>query len=564
MSKLFRFTIGRKIYAVIGMAFLGFLCVMAFTMYDLRKGLEKAKTEELHHLIQVALGIAKEEHESVQKGTISDEEARKRAAARIGNLRYGNNDYFWINDMHPRMVMHPMQPKLNGNDLSENKDPNGKRLFIEFVETVKKHGGGVVAYEWPKPGATRPQPKMSYVAGFAPWSWVIGTGVYIDNLEDDVWNAVQSALIFAGIVMLLTGVICLLVTRGISRAMRGMTAGMRELAAGNFDVVLPGRGRKDEIGDMVAAVDAFKEKAVEKARFETEQKQSEDERAAEERKSAMIGLADRFESAIGEIVNTVSSASSELEAAANSLTKTAENTQSLSANVAAASEEASSNVQSVASATEEMSSSVAEIARRVQESSDIAKDAVQQAEKTDARINQLSQAAARIGDVVDLISAVAQQTNLLALNATIEAARAGEAGKGFAVVAQEVKALAAQTAKATEEISTQIASMQNATQDSVAAIKDISTTINRISEIASTIAAAVEEQGAATQEISRNVHQAATGTTQVASNINEVNQGAAQTGTASAHVLSSAQSLSGESGRLKVEVERFLANVRAA
>ena len=278
----------------------------------------------------------------------------------------------------------------------------------------------------------------------------------------------------------------------------------------------------------------------------------------------MIDLADRFESAVGEIVSTVSSASGQLEAAANSLTRTAENTQSLSANVAAASEEASANVQSVASATEEMSSSVSEIARQVQESSDIAKEAVQQAEKTDARINQLSQAAARIGDVVDLISAVAQQTNLLALNATIEAARAGEAGKGFAVVAQEVKALAAQTAKATEEISTQIASMQSATQDSVVAIKDISGTINRISDIASAIAAAVEEQGAATQQISRNVQQAASGTTQVASSISEVNQGAAETGAASAQLLSSAQSLSGESGRLKVEVERFLATVRAA
>jgi methyl-accepting chemotaxis protein len=564
LAKLFRFTIGRKIYAVIGMAFLGFLCVMAFTMRDIRIGMEKEKTEELKHLVQVALSIAKEEHENATKGTITDEEARKRAAARIGVMRYGNNDYYWINDMHPRMVMHPIQARLNGSDLTENKDPNGKRLFIEFVETVKKSGAGVVAYEWPKPGATAPQPKMSYVAGFQPWGWVIGTGVYIDNLENDVWNMAQRALIFAGIVMLLTGIVCLLVTRGISRAMRGMTAGMRELASGNFDVVIPGRGRKDEIGDMVAAVDAFKDKAVEKAQLEAEQKQGEDERAAVERRNAMIALADRFESAVGEIVNTVSSASGELEASANSLTRTAENTQSLSATVAATSEQASANVQSVASATEEMSASVSEIARQVQESSNIAADAVRQAEKTDARINELSQAAARIGDVVDLISAVAQQTNLLALNATIEAARAGEAGKGFAVVAQEVKALAAQTAKATDEISTQIAAMQSATQDSVTAIKDISGTINRISEIASVIAAAVEEQGAATQEISRNVAQAATGTTQVASNITEVNRGAAETGSASASLLTSAQSLSGESNRLKVEVDKFLATVRAA
>ncbi len=564
MSGLFKLTIGRKIYMVIGLAFIGFLGVMLFTMRDLQLALEKEKTSELKHLTEIALGIAKEEHEQAQKGAISDEEARKRAAARIGTLRYGQNDYFWINDMHPRMVMHPMQPKLNGNDLTENKDPNGKRLFVEFVQTVKAHGGGIVAYEWPKPGATQPQPKMSYVAGFAPWNWVIGTGLYVDNLKELTWNALSRALMIFGIVVVLIGAVSVLVGHRISRAMLGMTAGMRELASGNFDVVIPGRGRQDEIGDMVAAVDAFKDKAIEKAQLEAEQKQGEDERAAAERRVAMIGLADRFESAVGEIVNTVSSASGELEAAANSLTRTAENTQSLSATVAATSEQASANVQSVASATEEMSASVSEIARQVQESSNIAADAVRQAEKTDARINELSQAAARIGDVVDLISAVAQQTNLLALNATIEAARAGEAGKGFAVVAQEVKALAAQTAKATDEISTQIAAMQSATQDSVTAIKDISGTINRISEIASVIAAAVEEQGAATQEISRNVAQAATGTTQVASNITEVNRGAAETGSASANLLTSAQSLSGESNRLKVEVDKFLATVRAA
>src|SRR5207237_1395922 len=214
-----------------------------------------------------------------------------------------------------------------------------------------------------------------------------------------------------------------------------------------------------------------------------------------------------------------------LEAAARTLTKTAEVTQELSGAVAAASEQASANVQSVASATEEMTSSVNEISRQVQESSRIAVEAVKQAQQTDARINELSKAAGRIGDVVKLITAIAEQTNLLALNATIEAARAGEAGRGFAVVASEVKQLASQTAKATDEIGTQIAGMQTATQDSVAAIKEIGGTINRISEIASTIAAAVEEQGAATQEIARNVGEAARGTQQVASNITNVNRG---------------------------------------
>ncbi len=355
-----------------------------------------------------------------------------------------------------------------------------------------------------------------------------------------------------------------LIGRAIAKPVVGLCAGMRELARGNFDVVLPGIGRKDEVGDMAAAVEEFKIKAAEKARQEAEAQAEADKRAAAQRKAEMQKLADEFEAAVGEIVGTVSSSSTELEAAATTLTRTADTTQKLSTAVAAASEQASANVQSVATATEEMASSVSEIGRQVQESSRISTEAVSQAQKTDERVTKLAESASRIGDVTQLITSIAEQTNLLALNATIEAARAGEAGKGFAVVAQEVKALAAQTAKATNEITTQIAEMQSATQDSVAAIKEIGGTIGRISEIATTIASAVEEQGAATQEITRNVQQAATGTQQVSGNITDVSRGAAETGSASAQVLSSAQSLANESNRLKLEMDKFLATVRAA
>ncbi|MBI5112408.1 MAG: methyl-accepting chemotaxis protein [Rhodovulum sp.] len=351
---------------------------------------------------------------------------------------------------------------------------------------------------------------------------------------------------------------------GISRPIAALTAGMRKLADGQFDIALAGLGRKDEIGEIADAVEAIKRKAIEKAHAEAAAQAEADERLAAERKREMHRIADNFEAAVGEIVETVSSASTELEAAAGTLTQTAETTQHLATRVAAASETASTNVQSVASATNELTASVHEISRQVQESSRIAGEAVKQAEKTDGRINELSQAASRIGDVVKLITAIAEQTNLLALNATIEAARAGEAGKGFAVVAQEVKALAAQTGKATGEIGAQIAGMQQATQDSVVAIKEIGGTIGRIAEIASTIAAAVEEQGAATGEIARNVQQASQGTTEVASNIGEVDRGAAETGSASSQVLSSAQSLSSESNRLKLELSKFLVTIRAA
>jgi len=359
-------------------------------------------------------------------------------------------------------------------------------------------------------------------------------------------------------------IVAFVIARSIARPLGGMTGAMAKLADGDFEVVLPGLGQSDELGQMAAAVEAFKRKAIERAQRESERKAEEDRAAADRRKADMQKLADAFEAAVGEIVGTVSTASTELEAAATTLTRTADTTQKLSSSVASASEEASTNVQTVASATEEMSSSIGEIGRQVQESSRIAGLAVDQARRTDDRITKLAQAASRIGDVTELITSIAEQTNLLALNATIEAARAGEAGKGFAVVAQEVKALAAQTAKATSEISSQIAEMQSATQDSVGAIKEIGGTIGRISEISSGIAAAVDQQGAATHEIARNVQQAATGTTQVASTITDVSRGAAETGSASAQVLSSAQELANEGNRLKLELDKFLATVRAA
>jgi methyl-accepting chemotaxis protein len=376
---------------------------------------------------------------------------------------------------------------------------------------------------------------------------------------------VERTSLTAGIAvaLLLVGT-CVFSIFTIARPMSALSVAMNELAGGNFAVVLPGLGRKDEVGDVAGAVEKFKVVSEQMARDEAEARIKQDQAAAQRRKADMIKLADDFESAVGEIIQTVSSASTELEASATTLTSTAERAQELTTMVAAASEEASTNVQSVASATEEMASSVNEISRQVQDSARMAGEAVDQARKTNDRVSELSKAAARIGDVVELINTIAGQTNLLALNATIEAARAGEAGRGFAVVASEVKALAEQTAKATGEIGQQIAGIQAATQESVGAIKEISGTIERLSEISSTIASAVEEQGAATQEISRNVQQAAQGTQQVSSNITDVQRGASETGTASSQVLSAAQMLSGDSNRLKLEVGKFLETVRAA
>jgi methyl-accepting chemotaxis protein len=383
------------------------------------------------------------------------------------------------------------------------------------------------------------------------------------QVEASGQTRLQMQIAIAGI---LIGVSLLgfLISRAVSRPLAAMTAAMIELAQGNFAIVLPGLGRKDEVGEIAQAVEVFKIKAEEKAREEAAAKTRQDQLAAEQRRQDMHKLADAFEGAVGEIIETVSSASTELEASARTLTATAARSQELATVVAAASEEASTNVQSVASATEEMSSSVNEISRQVQQSATIAGEAVNQARKTNDSVGELAKAAARIGDVVELINTIAGQTNLLALNATIEAARAGEAGRGFAVVAAEVKALAEQTAKATGEISLQVSGIQGATEDSVGAIREIGDTIGKMSEISSTIAAAVEEQGAATQEISRNIQEASKGTAQVSTNISDVQRGAVDTGSASSQVLSAAQSLSRDSNRLKTEVLAFLSTVRAA
>jgi methyl-accepting chemotaxis protein len=379
-------------------------------------------------------------------------------------------------------------------------------------------------------------------------------------LREAMKTRMTVALALAALIMC---VLSWLLGRAVSRPISAMTSALARLAAGDFNVALPGLHRRDEIGEMAGAARIFKDNMIETERLRAEQLALEQVQSRQ-RRDERLRLASGFQEAVGSIVDGLSSEASELEAAASTLTRTAETTLELSGVVSGASTEASDNIGSVAAAIEEMTSSVGEIARQVAQSSGIAQSAVEHARTTDSRITALSHAARRIGDVVKLITGIAEQTNLLALNATIEAARAGEAGRGFAVVAQEVKALAAQTAKATEEIGIQIAGMQTATAESVEAIKQIGAVILRISEVSGMIAAAVEQQSAATREIARNVQMAAGGAAQVGSAIADVHQGAADTGSASGQVLASAQSLSSQAGRLKLEVDGFLASIRAA
>ncbi|MBI5319325.1 HAMP domain-containing methyl-accepting chemotaxis protein [Bradyrhizobium sp.] len=383
-----------------------------------------------------------------------------------------------------------------------------------------------------------------------------GATATVGTLSMAVWGV--SALVVIVICAGLLGV-----AFGVVRPIGAMTLAMQRLAGGDLAAAIPSASRKDEIGAMAKAVQVFKDHAERVTAMEADQA-AQRARAEQERKAAFARMADEFEATVGSVVGAVSAVSDDIEAAAGTLGESARTTRTLSESVASASEHSSRSVGSAAAASEEMAASVNEIGRQVEEANRIANAAVGQAQRTNELVTALSGAAGRIGEVVKMITAVAEQTNLLALNATIEAARAGDAGRGFAVVASEVKALSAQTAKATDEIGSQITQMQAATADSVAAIKEIGETIVRISEISATIAAAVEEQGAATQEIARSVQQAASGSDEVRESMQQVNRGAVETGSAADKVRSASDALSSETGRLTGEIQRFVATIRAA
>jgi methyl-accepting chemotaxis protein len=381
---------------------------------------------------------------------------------------------------------------------------------------------------------------------------------YVATLATAYWTALAIA---AG-ALLVTGVAGFLVVRPVCRRLVGLTGAMARLAGGDMAVEIVDLDHRDEIGAMAHAVRVFKDNMIEADRLRAEQEAKA--RAAEAQAAALNRMAEDFERSVGGIVRTVSSAATEMEGAAQSLSTTAEGANRQAGAVASAATEAGAHVRSVASATEELSASIGEIGRRVAKSSAIAKQAAEEARHTNGAVADLAQAAQKIGEVVNLIQDIASQTNLLALNATIEAARAGEAGKGFAVVASEVKSLATQTAKATEDIGAQVAAIQGSTGETVAAIRHIGATIDEINEIAGTIAAAVETQGAATREITGNVQQAAAGTDDVSSTIAHVTRASGEVGQAAEQVLRSAGSLAQQSAQLTQQVQTFLSGVRAA
>jgi methyl-accepting chemotaxis protein len=498
----------------------------------------------------------------IDAGEMTKEQARAEFGKRGNAMTYDNgNGYLFGTTYEGITVMAPNPQQIGQNRM--DVVTNGRRLSMELMEGVKKNGEILLYYEYMKPGTEKPIRKIGYAVAAPGLDMYVGTGAYLDDLDAKMAPiAWLLGLAVLGIAII-AGSIAAMIGRSISKPLGQLGARMQALAEGKLEGDIPGIGRGDEIGAMAATVQIFKDNAVRIRGLEQAEAENQ-KRVAAERRAAMESLANDFERSVSGIVRSVSTAATGMQGTAQSMTATASDASARAATVSAASESASNNVGTVASAAEELSSSVAEISRQVSRSSEIANQAVQDAQRTNGIVQALSTGAEKIGEVVKLIHSIAAQTNLLALNATIEAARAGESGRGFAVVASEVKALANQTAKATEEISAQVAAMQSSTSDAVASIGGIGETIAKMSEITTSIATAIDQQGDATREIARNIQQVAAGSSEINANIGSVTSAATATGKAASDVLGNAKELDNQSGMLRNAVDQFLAKVRAA
>ncbi len=526
----------------------------------LRQSLVEDRKEEIKRLVQVARGVVETWYAQEQSGKLTREQAQEAAKDQLRRLRYAKDDYFFV-QRYDGTTLVQVNRELEGKNRADAHDVDGVPM-VRLQAEAGKRGGDFVFYRWPHAGSKEPVQKLSYGLGFDPWEWSICTGIYIDDVDAIYYATALYYAAVAGLIVLLTAAFAYLIALSIRRPLSAITERMSLLAEGNTDIDVPFRGEPNELGRLARALEVFK---INRRRAEElDAAQHADRAAKQQRQEKLERLMADFDHRTARVIEAVAEAATRVQTLARGLATMAQQSRTKLATVSQAATDTTGNVAAVAGAAEELSAAVNEVNQRVLKSADVAQRAVSETERTSVTMRGLVEAAQRIGNIVQVIQDIASQTNLLALNATIEAARAGEAGKGFAVVAGEVKLLANQTTKATEEIQAQVDAIQGETGRAVAAIQHIGKTVDEMSEIATAIASAMEEQGATSNEIARNMSQAAERTRDVSTNVASVGDTAETTSVAAGELQTASDDLRSQAALLEQEMQGFLSEVRAA